>query len=73
MKLYCHKIKLNSQGYTSKGEYFGVGMPLYWYETEDCSVQGYVRAYNRRDAIHKIHAIHPNDPTVIDAYELVAL
>jgi len=73
MKLYCRKIRISQSGYTSKGHYFGVGMPLYWYETEDCSVQGYVRALNRNDAIRIIHARHPDNPTVIDAYELVAL
>ena len=53
MKIYCHKVRLNKGGYTDTGHYFGVGMPLYLFETEDCSVSDYIRAYDREDAILK--------------------
>lgn len=48
--LVCHKIKLNSQGYTSSGVYFGVEAPLYYIEFKD-GRSGHVRACNRDAAI----------------------
>ena len=48
-KFTLTRVRLNSGGYTSSGEYFGIGQPLYHYEAEypdtwnadhvpDCSV-----------------------------------
>jgi|HubBroStandDraft_2_1064218.scaffolds.fasta_scaffold54336_3 hypothetical protein len=51
MKIYCHKVRLNQGGYTDTGTYFGIGMPLYLFETEDGDISEYVRAYSRNDAI----------------------
>ena len=47
-----YKVRLNSQGYTSEGYYFGVGQQLWRWEFED-GVEfesGYVRAPNRKVA-----------------------
>ena len=46
----CHKVRLNTQGYTDNGLYFGTGRALYWVELED-KRSGYVRAYDRRHAL----------------------
>jgi hypothetical protein len=56
-KLYVEKIPLDRQGYTKRGEYFGVGAPLYSFEFEDgphSYTNGEIRANSRADAISQI-------------------
>ena len=60
-KFYLYKIRLNSQGYTSTGRYFGVGIPLYYYESVDnTSISEYIRAYDRQHAKQQILSKVPN-------------
>ena len=53
-------IRLNSQGYTDKGKYFGVGMPLFYFTDEDGERCDYIRAYDRDDAKVRIRAKYPD-------------
>lgn len=61
MKLYVEHVRLDRQGYTSRGRYFGVGQKLYRvtgeYEKKDWQgeprqrfIDEYVRADNARNA-----------------------
>lgn len=62
------KIRINSQGYDSKGRYFGTGQTLWEYAGEDENycypvhqyVLNHVRADNRADAKQKIIARYPS-------------
>lgn len=52
MKFTLRRVHLNGGGYTDRGQYFGTGAPLYWYQndTGDEDVSDYIRAYDRDDA-----------------------
>ena len=56
-KLHCRKLRINSQGYTSDGSYFGVGPPVYfiaWYFENGTAIfcdTWHVRAYDRESAL----------------------
>ena len=58
-KFYLRQIRLDAQGYTAEGEYFGNGEPLYWYG-RDGSRGNYVRASNREDAKAQILQFMPS-------------
>lgn len=60
-KVILQRVRLDGQGYTSTGEYFGCGWPLYWYQLEylseedklyihDYDTSGYIRENSRADA-----------------------
>lgn len=61
MKVYLRQVRLNSSGYTNKGEYFGLGAPLYYYEKEDGSESDHIRARSRSEAEYKIRHILSNE------------
>lgn len=52
MKFYLRRVYLDRGGYAHKGkEYFGLGDPLYYYESVEHPIKsGYVRAHNRNEA-----------------------
>jgi hypothetical protein len=58
-KCYLHRITLNSQGYTSSGNYFGIGQRLYWFSGMNDENAHCVRAANREAAKAKIRAAYP--------------
>lgn len=47
MKVALRKVRLNNGGYDGSGQYWGVGQPLYYYESEDGEQYGYFRAVSR--------------------------
>jgi hypothetical protein len=49
-KYHLTRVHLNQGGYTSRGRYFGVGKPLYEYESTDGDVHGFLRASSRAEA-----------------------
>lgn len=59
IKFILNKEPLNRAGYTVRGEYFGVGQPLYWYNANDkvhpeIEINGWLRALNREEAREKL-------------------
>ena len=62
-KTYLAKVRLNSQGYTDSGEYFGAGPPtLYCYqlpESEGDGYRHYIRATSRKEAKSIVLQRHP--------------
>lgn len=48
------KLRINSQGYTPEGFYYGVGQPVYWYSVEYHDDRGWI------DYIDRV-AIRAND------------
>lgn len=51
MKIICHKVRVNAQGYAYSGmQYFGTGQQLYFVELDD-GRSGHVRASSRKEAI----------------------
>jgi len=65
-KIHCKKIRLNRDGYTARGTYFGVGKPVYlieyWFEKGDTVWRNadHVRAWSRSDALAAWHCENPN-------------
>jgi hypothetical protein len=49
-KYHLERVYLNRGGYSKTGRYFGVGKPLYEYESTDGDVHGYLRASSRAEA-----------------------
>jgi hypothetical protein len=64
MKFYLYRVKLDHQGYTSWGRYFGVGAPLYYYEPVKGSTchgdHGYLRAHSREEAKNMVATAIPD-------------
>jgi len=46
----CRRVRLDTQGYTDNGLYYGTGRAVWYVELED-KRSGYVRAYDRRHAL----------------------
>jgi hypothetical protein len=59
-KLTLRRVYLNSGGYDSLGTYWGHGTPLYWYASDDGTVDGVVRARSRVAAKDEIREDYPN-------------
>lgn len=59
-RLYLRRIRLDRGGYDPNGTYFGLGQPLFWYASEDGSIDAVLRARDRNEAIDKILRIYPN-------------
>jgi hypothetical protein len=57
MRFYLRKLRINSQGYTPEGFYFGTGLPVYEFESDGAC--DYVRAYDRDDAKDAIRRTYP--------------
>ncbi len=50
----CRRVSVNGQGYAYGGrQYFGTGVPLYYYELSDGS-SGHIRAHSRGSAMSKL-------------------
>lgn len=60
VKLVLQRVQLDSGGYDSNGTYFGSGDPLYWYASEDYSIESQIRAHDRNEAKEKIRGRFPN-------------
>jgi hypothetical protein len=54
IKLTLRKLRINSQGYTPEGYYYGVGEPVYWYSSDCGKYEGELRAASRDQAKHTI-------------------
>jgi hypothetical protein len=63
MKFTLKRYKINSSGYSSTGYYYGVGLPLYWYCSQEkidgALKEGVIRARNRKDAKAQVIAKYP--------------
>lgn len=57
-KFYLRRERIDSQGYDSGGSYWGIGSPLYRYESEDGEASGYLRAKNRESAKAGVRITH---------------
>lgn len=55
-RVYLSRVRLDRQGYDSRGAYFGVGKPLYRYVDDSGQLHGYVRAYDREAAKAEVRA-----------------
>lgn len=53
-KIYLERVRLDSGGYDSRGQYWGVGEPLYRYSDDSGAIDGYVRAASRAEAKEKV-------------------
>lgn len=64
MKFYLYRVKLDYQGYTSWGQYFGVGAPLYYFESIEGSTchgdHGYLRASSLEEAKNMVATAIPD-------------
>jgi hypothetical protein len=58
LKFTLRKVRLNAQGYTSRGEYYGSGQALYWYCSDDGYHDNELRASSRDNAKAQIRALH---------------
>ena len=58
-RLTLRRIPLNQGGYDSNGTYFGLGAPLYWYASDDGSIDDMLRAGTRESAKKQILARYP--------------
>lgn len=59
-RLTLRRIRLDQGGYDPNGTYFGLGPPLYWYASDDGSIDDMLRAGTRESAKKQILAIYPN-------------
>jgi hypothetical protein len=60
-KFTLARVRLNGGGYDRRGQYYGIGQPLYQAQCEDID-DGYAwvfRADNRADAKDQVHARYP--------------
>jgi hypothetical protein len=56
VKVWLRQVRINRQGYSDRGDYYGVGQPLYlaqWDDGEEFHYD-YIRAANRADAKEKV-------------------
>lgn len=56
------RIRLNAGGYTSRGEYYGVGMPLFHVVSNDDEVNYQMRAADRSEALASVRHRYPDRP-----------
>lgn len=57
---YLQKLKMVGYGdYDSGGAYWGYGLPIYRYVSEDGEAEGFVRANNREHAKRQVRGIYP--------------
>jgi hypothetical protein len=54
------RVYLNGGGYTSRGEYFGVGAPLHFAQNDSDSISFHLRAYDRADAVAEVLRRYPD-------------
>lgn len=70
IKFYLRRERLNNGGYDSGGAYWGIGSPLYRFESVEEfdvpyreypeQIEGYTRASDRDDAKAIVRATYPN-------------
>jgi hypothetical protein len=53
------RVYLNQCGYTSRGEYFGAGAPLYFAQNDADTISYHLRAHDRADALARILSQYP--------------
>lgn len=58
-RVHVQRVKLNRDGYTSCGCYFGTGSPLYSIWDDDYIEDEHVRAMDREDALWKARKRYP--------------
>jgi hypothetical protein len=58
-KLMLRRISLDHQGYDRLGTYFGAGQPIFWYASDDGTIDGTVRAWGRDSAKQEINKLYP--------------
>ena len=54
------RVRLCPGGYDTNGTYFGTGVPLYWYATDDLSIDGMLRADDRASARAQVLEKYPS-------------
>lgn len=59
-RVYLRRERLDRQGYTSWGRYFGAGRPLFRFWTDDGEIDDWVRANDREEAKERIWREIPN-------------
>jgi hypothetical protein len=64
-KFYLFRVRLNNDGYDRNGQYFGVGLPLYYFASvKDTGYyigdNGYIRACSREQAKDMVATAIPN-------------
>lgn len=57
--LLFRRVRLDSGGYDVNGTYFGAGNPLYWYASNDGTIDGVLRAQSRTEARMRVLAMYP--------------
>ena len=57
-RITLRKVRINAQGYTSRGEYYGCGQALYWWSTEDGWHDSELRASSRDNAKAQLRALY---------------
>lgn len=63
IKLSLSRVRLNRQGYDSRGHYYGNGMPLWFAQDLEGSYGRHFRARTREDAKEQVRAGVPFNPT----------
>jgi hypothetical protein len=58
-RFYLSRVRLDSGGYDQFGAYYGLEAPLYRYESECCTIEGYLRARDREQAKGRVRCRHP--------------
>jgi hypothetical protein len=58
-RFYLTRVRLNQGGYDRRGQYWGVGQPLYRYTTDDMDDWRYIRVDDRADAKDAIEGLYP--------------
>ena len=58
-KFRLYRVYLDTGGYDDGGAYWGIGNPLYCYESTDGSVYAYGRATSRAEAKEKVLSQYP--------------
>ena len=59
-KLALRNVRLDNGGYDVNGTYFGSGLPLFWYASEDGEIDGVLRARSRAHAKELVSAKYPS-------------
>jgi len=58
-KFYLSRVRINSGGYDASGAYWGLGQPLFAYESADGEISDCIRASDRDSAKAKLVALFP--------------
>jgi hypothetical protein len=58
-RISVRHLPLNSGGYDRGGAYWGLGQPMYGYQSADESIWGYLRASSRHEAVAQLKKQFP--------------